>query len=151
MRPLWPEKAGFLTGALFISVFVPSLHAWEAASTTTVGDMRVSFSAASVLPVPEHGRRSTPAEDEAAPHRIAVRLAERETGRPISEAQVDVIITSGDYASGPLPMRRTSSRGRVYFEIVGPHLPRAALYQVDVRLAASPAATSVHFDYRHGR
>ena len=126
-------------GALAVALFVAPLQAWEAARSTSAKGIRVSFS---VLPV---------AAFEHAPHRVVVQLTERKSGRHISEAELDVIITSGDYASGPLRMTRANAGGRVYFETTVAHLPRKALYQVDFRLAGAPEVTSVQFDYRHGR
>ena len=146
-------KRAFLAGgALAVAVFLTPLQAWEAARSTVAKGIRVSFS---VLPVAafdlDHGQRSAPADPPSGVHRIVVQLTERKSGRHVSEAELVVIVTSGDYASGPLRMVRANAGGRVYFETTVAYLPRKALYQVDFRLAGAPSVTSVQFDYRHGR
>lgn len=131
-------------------VFLGPTHAWESARSAVADGTRIAFS---VMPAfafdPEHSQRGA-GKDLDSPHRIAVQLSEAKTGRHISDAAVDLIVTSEDYASGPIAMRRTSGGGRVFFEASLPRLPARALYQVDVRPAGSPRVTSVHFDYRHG-
>lgn len=132
-----------------MAVLMTPLQAWEAARSTTVSGIRVSFSVVPVAALDlDHAQRTRPADPEAL-HRISVQLTERKTGRHVSEAEADVIITSGDYASGPIRLERASGGGRIYFETTISHVPRAALYQVDFRLAGSPTVTSVQFDYRH--
>ena len=137
--------------ALAGGVLAASAGAWETARSTIADGLRISFS---VMPAfafdPDHRERTRGSGLEQ-PHLVAVQLTEPKTALHISEAEVDLIVTGEDYASGPLAMRRTSGGGRIYFEAVLPRLPRKALYQVDVRLSGSPSVTSVHFDYRHGR
>lgn len=139
-------------GLLAMTAFSMESQAREATRSTTVRGIRVSFA---VMPVgafdAEHAPGTARADADAAPHRIVVQLTERKSGRHVSDAEVDVFITSGEYASGPLRMQRAVGGGRIYFETTLPHLPRAALYQVDFRLAGSTAVSSVHFDYRHGQ
>lgn len=138
--------AAALAGAALLS----PAHAWETARSATADGIRISFS---IMPAsafdPDHTPRRAE-KDRKAPHRIAVQLTDPKTGRHISEAEVDVIITSPDYASGPITMQRTSGAGRIFFETLVPSVPPRALYQVDVRPAGSARMTSVHFDYRHG-
>lgn len=133
------RRAIFAGVALAVAGLLTPLQAWEAARIASAKGIRVAFA---VLPV---------AAFEHAPHRVVVQLTERKSGRHVSEAELDVIITAGDYASGPLRMTRANAGGRVYFETTVAHLPRKALYQVDFRLAGAPAVTSVQFDYRHRR
>ena len=136
--------------ALAGAVVLAPARAWETVRSVVADGMRISFS---VMPAfafdPEHSGRPV-GKDFDAPHRVAVQVVEAKTGRHVSEASVELIITSEDYASGPIAMRRTSGAGRIFFEASLPRLPARALYQVDVRPAGSPRVTSVHFDYRHG-
>ena len=146
------RRAFLAGGALAVAAFLAPLQAWEAARSTTAKGILVSFSVRPVAAFDlDHGQRSAPADLPSGAHRIIVQLTERKRGRHVSEAELDVIITSGDYASGPLRMVRANAGGRVYFETTVAHLPGKALYQVDFRLAGAPSVTSVQFDYRHGR
>ncbi len=144
------RKAFVAAAALAGVALTASAGAWQAARSTLADGMRISFS---VMPAfafdPDHQRRGRRSGFDQ-PHRVAIQLGDAKTGGHISEAEVDLIITSADYASGPLPLRRATGGGRIYFETALPSVPPKALYQVDVRLPGSPRVTSVHFDYRHG-